>query len=74
MKWEIPSFRFPDFLLDNCICCLSDVQKRRLEKTGGYNPEMTHGWEDFDFWLSLIESGAQVVQIPETLFITDAVR
>ena len=34
----------------------------------GYSEEFIYGWEDFDFWLSLIERGARVWRIPETLF------
>ena len=29
---------------------------------------MIYGWEDYDFWLSLIELGREVICIPETLF------
>jgi hypothetical protein len=29
---------------------------------------MIYGWEDWDFWLSLIEKGIEVYRIPQTLF------
>ncbi len=34
----------------------------------GYNPNMTKGYEDWDFWLTIIDAGWKIVHIPETLF------
>ncbi len=39
------------------------------EKVGGYNENMVYGWEDYDFWLSILELGREVVQIPEPLYL-----
>jgi len=43
-------------------------RKKDWEHIGGYNENMYHGNEDYDFWLSLIELGKEVYQIPEILF------
>lgn len=66
--WELQPYRFPDILLDNRIFCTAMFRKSDWTKVKGYNPNMVHGWEDYDFWLSLIEFGREVVYIPETLF------
>lgn len=29
---------------------------------------MVHGWEDWDFWLSLVELGRKAVRLPEVVF------
>lgn len=34
----------------------------------GYNPNMTKGYEDWDFWLTIIDAGWEIVHIPGTLF------
>jgi len=67
-KWELPTYRFPDILVGNCIFCTALFRKSDWAKVGGYKESMTTGWEDWEFWLSLIEAGADVFQIPETLF------
>ncbi len=66
--WELPAYRFPDILLDNMIFCTAMFRRSDWAKVNGYNPNMIYGWEDYDFWLSLIELGREVFCIPETLF------
>lgn len=67
-KWELPRYEFSQFLLTNLIFASAFFRKSDWAKTGGYNPNMIYGWEDYDFWLSLIELGREVYQIPEVLF------
>jgi glycosyltransferase involved in cell wall biosynthesis len=65
--WELPTYRFPDILLGNMIPSAGLFRRADWERVGGYNIDMIEGWEDYDFWLSLIELGRVVVQIPEPL-------
>jgi len=67
-RWPIPDYSSRGMLLTNLIFCCSLFRKSSWEQTGGYNPNMSKGWEDWDFWLSLIELGCDVHRIPETLF------
>jgi glycosyltransferase involved in cell wall biosynthesis len=67
-EWVLPEFSLEEMLLDNIIFCSSFFRRRDWEEVGGYDPEMKHGWEDYDFWLSLIERGRLVHRIPEILF------
>jgi GT2 family glycosyltransferase len=39
------------------------------ESVGGYDPEMVHGHEDWDFWVGAIERGYGAVRIPAALFL-----
>lgn len=66
--FDLPSYSFPQILLGNMIFNTSLYRKADWEKVGGYNPNMIWGWEDYDFWLSLLELGREVVQIPEVLY------
>lgn len=67
-KWELPPYNFPDILLDNFIFSAAVFRKADWQSVGGYNPNMIHGWEDHDFWLSIIELKRVVIRIPQTLF------
>lgn len=67
-KWQLPKFSLSEMLLDNVIFCSALFRKSDWEAVGGYDPGMVYGWEDYDFWLSLIELGREVYQIPEILF------
>lgn len=66
--WELQPYRFPELLHGNMIFCSALFRRSDWEKVSGYNPNMVYGWEDYDFWLSLIELGREVCCIPESLF------
>ena len=63
-----PEFSVGKMLLSNLIFASAMFRKEDWEKTGGYNPNMTHGCEDWDFWLSIMELQRKVFRIPEVLF------
>ena len=66
--WELQPYRFPELLYGNMIFCSALFRRSDWEAVNGYNPNMVYGWEDYDFWLSLIELGREVCCIPESLF------
>ena len=66
--WNLPGYSLAEMLRDNVIFCTAMFRRSDWELVGGYDPGMVYGWEDYDFWLSLIERGRGVYQIPETLF------
>ena len=67
-EWELPEYSVENMLLDNIIFCSAFFRKKDWGKVGGYDPEMIYGWEDYDFWLSLIARGVLVYKIPKVLF------
>ena len=79
--WELPEFSLKQMKEGNCIFCAALYRKQDYKKTEGYHTDMRN-WEDYDLWLSLLELGLEVYQIPEVYFYyritgsskTDAVR
>ncbi|EKO53083.1 glycosyltransferase-like protein, family 2 [Leptospira kirschneri str. 200802841] len=67
-KWNLPEYNFPEILLDNCIFVSAVFRKSDWKEVGGFNENMKDEWEDYDFWLSLIEKGREVYRIPKVLF------
>jgi len=67
-KWELNNYNFPDILLGNMIFCSGFFRKSDWKNVKGYNAKMIYGWEDYDFWLSIIELGREVYRIPKILF------
>lgn len=67
-KWNLPEYKFPEILLDNCIFVSAIFRKSDWLEVGGFNANMKNEWEDFDFWLSLIEKGRTIYRIPKVLF------
>lgn len=67
-EWILPDFSLEEMLINNIIFCTAFFRRSDWEQVGGYDPAMVYGWEDYDFWLSLIELGRKVTRIPEVLF------
>jgi glycosyltransferase involved in cell wall biosynthesis len=67
-EWLLPEYTLERMLLDNVIFCSAVFRRSDWTAIGGYDPGMVYGWEDYDFWLGIIERGGQVVRIPEILF------
>jgi glycosyltransferase involved in cell wall biosynthesis len=58
--WHLPDYSLEEMLKDNIIFCTALFRRKDWESVGGYDPGMVYGWEDYDFWLALIERGRQV--------------
>jgi glycosyltransferase involved in cell wall biosynthesis len=67
-KWDLPAYQLSKILIDNLIFASAFFRKEDWQAVGGYKPTMIYGWEDYDFWLSIIELKREVYRIPEYLF------
>jgi glycosyltransferase involved in cell wall biosynthesis len=67
-KWELPTFEPNKMLLYNHIFCSAIFRKKDFNKTKGYDREMKFGWEDWEFWLSLLETGGEVYKLNTVRF------
>lgn len=67
-RWQLPDYDFRTMLLDNIVFVTAVFYKADWERVGGFNTKMKAGMEDYDFWLSLLEIGRDIYQIPEILF------
>ncbi len=55
-------------LSDNIFVVSSVFRRRDYDKVGGFNENMKDGYEDWDFWISLLSLGGKVHQIPQVHF------
>lgn len=67
-RWELPDFSLRDMLIDNIVFVTALFRKTDWERVGGFDISMDEGMEDYDFWISILEIGKEIYQIPETLF------
>lgn len=67
-QWELPEYSPVGLLAENMIFCSALFRRCDWKKVGGYKTAMRHGWEDWEFWLTLSEAGVGFVRIPEVLF------
>lgn len=66
--WQLPPYSVETLLQDNCIFVTALFRRDDWQQVGGFCEEFIHGFEDYDFWLSLIELGREVYQFPEVWF------
>jgi glycosyltransferase involved in cell wall biosynthesis len=66
--WELPPYDPGAMAVDNVVFATAMFRRADWEVVGGYDEGLRHGGEDWDFWLSLIELGREVVQLPDVLF------
>jgi glycosyltransferase involved in cell wall biosynthesis len=67
-RWPLPDYSPDQLLLQNVLFCSALFRREDWEKVGGYNINMVYGWEDWDFWLSLIRLNLKVYKIPKSHF------
>lgn len=66
--WNLPDYSLGEMLTDNVVFVTSLIRRKAFEEVGGFNEDMREGMEDYDFFLSLLERGWTIHQLPETLF------
>ena len=67
-NWKLPNYSLKNLAEENIIFCTAFFQKKNWEKVGGYDENMKHGLEDWEFWISLLKNGDEVYQLNEICF------
>lgn len=66
--WRLESYSYPRLLCENMIFCSAMYRRSDFEKVGGYDERLRLGYEDWAFWIKLLEGGRRVVQLDSVLF------
>lgn len=66
--WVLPPYNYKDLLIENMIFCTALMRKDDIVAMGGYDEEMTHGFEDWEFYINFLNSDAKVHCIDKVLF------
>lgn len=66
--WKTRDFSIDEALINNHTSVSAVFRRDDWAAVGGYDPRMKHGYEDWEFWLSLATLGRKGRVIPEPLF------
>lgn len=66
--WNLEPYDYEKLIWNNCIFCTALFRRLDYDQTNGYNENMIHGYEDWDFWLTLLKKGDAVFRIDKVLF------
>lgn len=67
-KFYLNKASLEDMLWDSRVFCSALFRKSDWASVGGYNSNMIYGWEDWDFWLSLLELGKTPYMVEKVMF------
>lgn len=68
-EWLLLPYSYENMLfVRNCMHCSSVYRRSDYDKTIGYNTNMKKGWEDYDFWISLLNREDEVVFLDKIHF------
>jgi glycosyltransferase involved in cell wall biosynthesis len=63
-----PVPHFPYLLHTNMATVVGLVRRAAFDDVGGYRSEMTYGYEDWQFWIAMLDAGWGALTIPQRLF------
>ncbi len=67
-EMQIRKYSYQELLRGNIFPATALYRRRDYQNSPGYREDMLIGWEDWDFWLSLLGPEDRVYQVEETLF------
>lgn len=67
-KWNLPECCLETMFLRNCIFCTALFRRSDYNRIGGYDSDFYFGFEDWNFWLKILELNRSTYKIPQILF------
>lgn len=66
--WNLGIYSYYKLLHENHIFCTAFFKKESWNKAGGYDTQLIYGFEDWDFWLSILNENSRIKRIDYTGF------
>lgn len=66
--WHLNTYSPSNLAKSNMIFCTALFRKTDWERVGGYDEQMQGGLEDWEFWIHLLKSGGEVLQLDQVCF------
>ena len=67
-NWVLPPFSLYNLSRTNTIFCSAIFRKSDWEAANGYDMKMIYGWEDWEFWISILKGGGNVKKLDSIQF------
>ncbi|MGY5355745.1 glycosyltransferase family 2 protein [Wenyingzhuangia sp. IMCC45467] len=65
---DLKKYSYKQLLKENCIFCSAFFKKSEYNTTKGYDPNLIYGYEDWEFWIQLLNEKSKVHKIEKELF------
>ncbi len=67
-KLELHDFSFEEFSIRNLIFCTAFFRKESWIDVNGYDEKIVNGYEDWEFWISILDVNSKCFRIPSINF------
>lgn len=67
-EWVLEEYEYMKLLTHNQIFCSAIFKKSDWLNAGGYDESLKKGWEDWAFWVKMLNIDSLVYRIPKILF------
>jgi glycosyltransferase involved in cell wall biosynthesis len=67
-EWTLPDYSPAELLVRNLIFSCAVFRRADFDRAGGYDESFRHGYEDWDFWISILLPDGKVLKLPKILF------
>ncbi|CAN1537966.1 WcaA Glycosyltransferases involved in cell wall biogenesis [Flavobacteriaceae bacterium] len=67
-EYILSDYSYKNQLVTNCFVCCSSFKKADWERLQGYDEQMK-SFEDWEFWIRLLDDKSEVYKIPEVMFL-----
>lgn len=67
-EFQMESYTFDKLLFRNMIHCTGMFRKDDWYSVGGYDENLKNGLEDWEFWISLLKNGGEVIKLENANF------
>ncbi|WP_312321547.1 glycosyltransferase family A protein [Soonwooa sp.] len=61
--WNLENYNYFNLLQSNMIFCSAFFRKTSWEKASGYDPKLIYGYEDWEFWISILNENSKVIKL-----------
>jgi glycosyltransferase involved in cell wall biosynthesis len=72
--WILTDYTLEELARRSIVYCSAIYRRVDFDRTTGYSEDMIYGLEDWDFWVSILKNGGDVVRIPKIYFYYRAKR
>lgn len=66
--WNLSEFNYENLLHNNMIYCSAIFKKNDWDTVGGYDEQMKFGFEDWEFWIRMLNHDSIVLKCKEAIF------
>ena len=67
-NWVFDDYDYSELKWKNTIMNSSVFRREDFDRTSGYNVNMVHGYEDWEFWITLLNENSKVHRLDEFLY------